>query len=91
MLNEDSAEIIRCALSCNRHPQVDQARLNASISKRRQAESLLHIFVQADHLPLFSKLKNSSLVFALLLIAPSIQLVVVLLCVFCTPLMTIHK
>ena len=40
---------------------------------------------------LLSKLKNSSLVFALDLIAPSIQLVVVDEDVFWTPRMTMHK
>jgi hypothetical protein len=40
---------------------------------------------------LFSKLKNSSRVFALDLMAPSMQLVVVDEAVFCTPRITMHK
>jgi hypothetical protein len=39
----------------------------------------------------FNKLRNSSLVLALDLIAPSMQLVVVDEAVFCTPRMTMHK
>ena len=40
---------------------------------------------------LFKRLKNSSLVFALDLIAPSMQLVVVDEAVFWTPRMTMHR
>lgn len=44
-----------------------------------------------SHLLRFSRLRNSSRVFALDLIAPNIQLVVVVALVFCTPLITMHK
>lgn len=43
-----------------------------------------------DHLR-FNRLKNSSRVFALDRMQPSIQLVVVVAPGFCTPLMTMHK
>lgn len=39
----------------------------------------------------FSKLRNSSLVFALDRMQPNIQLVVVVLLVFCTPRITMHR
>jgi hypothetical protein len=46
---------------------------------------------ESNHHRLPSRLKNSSLVFALFLIAPNIQLVVVIAPGFCTPRITIHK
>lgn len=46
---------------------------------------------QGLHHRLFNKLKNSSLVFALFRIAPSMQLVVVVAPAFCTPRITMHR
>lgn len=51
--------------------------------------SLIHFFY--THLPLFNKLRNSSLVFALLRMHPSIQLVDVELPAFSTPRITMQR
>ena len=60
------------------------------ISHQKVQRQLIFICCPRNHL-LLSNVKNSSRVFALDRIAPSMQLVVVEEAVFSTPLITIHK